>query len=102
MAMWASPSTVVAIPQSYAALLFQVNRLPQLIRQDYLLILREFLERYVICAVTSNATTYHATHACKRLRAVLDFRPDQDSEALKLHIRLQFLELTMCWHCMSP
>jgi hypothetical protein len=100
--MWAFPSAAVAVPQSGAALLSQVKQLPQQIRQDYLPLLREFLERCIICAVTGDAAVHHATHACRRLRAVLDFRPDQDSEALELHTRLQFLERTTCWHCMSP
>jgi hypothetical protein len=74
----------------------------QQIRHDYLPLLREFLERCVICAVTGDAAAHHATHTCRQLRAVLDFWLDQHSEALELYTRLQFLERTTCWHCMSP
>jgi hypothetical protein len=100
--MWVSPSAAVAAPQSGAAFIFRVKRLPQQIRQDYLPLLRDFLEHCVICILTGDAAVHHATHTCRRLRAVLDFRPDQHNEALELHTRLQFLDGTACWLCMSP
>ncbi len=65
-----------------------MKQLPQQIRQDYLPLQRELLERCIICAMTGDAAAYHATHACRRLRAVLDFQPDQHSEALELDTRL--------------
>jgi hypothetical protein len=99
--MWASPSAAAAAYLSGAALLFLVKWLLQQIRQDYLPLLHKFLECCVICAITGDAVAHHATHACRWLRAVLDFRPDQHSKTLELYTRLQFLEMTTCWHCMS-
>ncbi len=83
-------------------MLLQVNKLLQQVRPDYLPLLREFLERCVICSVMLDAAADHAMHTCRRLRAVMEFRHDQGREALKLHMRLKFNDKTTCWTCFSP
>ncbi len=86
------------MPQSGVALLSQVNLLPQQICQAYMPFIHKLLEHCVIYAVTADAALHHASHAYRRMKAVLDFRPHQHSEALECHTRLQFLDKTTSGH----
>jgi hypothetical protein len=100
------PSRQGSVPESQqsdgASLYRVVSRLPQQIRQDYPPLLHHFLQCCVICSVAGENADNHTTPECSRRRAVLNFNPSDNGEAMQLHRKLVFEEKSTHLKMLQP